>query len=64
MKSQKYFKKGVRVGIGALFFVNFGNQLHFRVFKNEAQIKQQHQNWKMCKNIGRKLEVLNQMKSC
>ena len=38
MKSQKYFKKGVRVGIGALFFVNFGNQLHFRVFFSKALI--------------------------
>ena len=32
MKSQKYLKKGVRVGIGVLFFVNFGNQKKIRVF--------------------------------
>ena len=31
MKSQKYLKKGVRVGIGVLFFVNFGNQKKIRV---------------------------------
>ena len=33
MKSQKYLKKGVRVGIGVLFFVNFGNQKKIRVWK-------------------------------
>ena len=35
MKSQKYLKKGVRVGIGVLFFVNFGNQKKIRVFHKD-----------------------------
>ena len=38
MKSQKYLKKGVRVGIGVLFFVNFGNQKKIRVYHFKYKI--------------------------